>query len=216
MEAIILCGGRPLRLKPEISEPKPLVKINDVSLVQYQVNWLKGRGFKRIVLAINKEVTVDELPSDAVPSIETEPLGTAGATRLALEKIVDTKVYVMNVDDIVFYDPIDLYDQAYKGASILVSKPRLPFGKITLSSNRDVLKFEEKPLLDVYASCGHYVFKKRVIEEYFPDRGNIEAQTFQILADRNLLRAFEYTGVWLTINTFKDLLDARNLFKSGK
>jgi len=117
----------------------------------------------------------------------------------------------MNVDDIVFYDPKELYKYADKGAAILMAKPRLPFGRI-LTSNTYITRFEQKPTLNFYVNAGHYVFKKSVIEEFFPDEGDMELQTLQILADRKMLRGYPYDGLWLTINTMKDLLAVREHF----
>jgi NDP-sugar pyrophosphorylase family protein len=56
------------------------------------------------------------------------------------------------------------------------------------------------------------VFKKSVIERFFPDEGDMEHQTLQILADKRMLRGYAYNGLWLTINTMKDLLAVRERF----
>ena len=120
-------------------------------------------------------------------------------------------VVAMNVDDIVFYDPKKLYNYADKGAAILMAKPKLPFGRI-LTSNTHVIRFEQKPLLDFYVNAGHYVFQKSLIEEFFPEKGDMELQILQILADKRMLKGYEYKGLWLTINTMKDLLVVREYF----
>jgi len=214
LEAVILCGGSGWRLKPDIWVPKPKLKINDETLIAHQVNWLKKHGFNRIILATNTPDLIDD-PS-VTYSIEKEKLGTGGAVKKALEHVKDERVYVMNVDDIVFYDPKELFEYSDKGAAILMAKPRLPFGKIQ-TQDTYVLRFEQKPLLDFYVSAGHYVFKTTVIREYFPDKGDMELQTLQNLADRKMLRGYRYNGLWLTINTYKDLIQVRSILgKSEK
>jgi len=214
LEAIILCGGSGWRLKPDIWVPKPKLKINDETLIAHQVNWLKKHGFNRIILATNIPDLIDD-PS-VTYSIEKEKLGTGGAVKKALEHVKGERVYVMNVDDIVFYDPKELYEYSDKGAAILMAKPRLPFGKIQ-TQDTYVLRFEQKPLLDFYVSAGHYVFKTTVIKKYFPDKGDMELQTLQNLADRKMLRGYRYNGLWLTINTYKDLIQVRSILgKSEK
>jgi len=214
LEAIILCGGSGWRLKPDIWVPKPKLRINDESLIAHQVNWLKKHGFNRIILATNTPDLIDD-PS-VTYSIEKEKLGTGGAVKKALEHVKDERVYVMNVDDIVFYDPKELYEYSDKGAAILMAKPRLPFGKIQ-TQDTYVLRFEQKPLLNFYVSAGHYVFKTTVIKKYFPDKGDMELQTLQNLADRKMLRGYRYNGLWLTINTYKDLIQVRSILgKSEK
>ena len=51
-EAIILCGGQSHRLKPHTDISKPLLKLTpDLTLVDYQIQWLQTHGFERIILA---------------------------------------------------------------------------------------------------------------------------------------------------------------------
>ena len=210
MDAIILCGGSGWRLKPDIWVPKPKLKINGETLVSHQINWLKKHGINRIILATNNPALVTD-PS-VIYSMEEKKLGTGGAATKAVEKVIDEKVYVMNVDDIVFYDPKELYEYADKGAAILMAKPKLPFGRI-FTSNTHVIRFEQKPLLDFCVNAGHYVFQKSVIEKFFPKEGDLELHTLQILADKRILRGYLYNGLWLTINTMKDLLGVREYFR---
>ena len=83
----------------------------------------------------------------------------------------------MNVDDIVFYDPNILFDYAGKGAGILVAKPTLPFGMVSLQNGINVIRFQHRASLDFYVNAGHYVFKKAVVEKYFPEKGDFEFAT---------------------------------------
>ncbi len=212
MDAIILCGGSGWRLKPDIWTPKPKLKINDETLISHQVNWLKKHGIDSIILATNNSDLIDD--QSVVYSIEEKKLGTGGAVKKATEKVKDDKVYVMNVDDIVFYNPRELYEYADKGAAILLAKPKLPFGKVTTEGTY-VLRFEQKPLLDFHVNVGHYVFKKSIIEKNFPEEGDMELQTLQNLADKRMLRGYIYNGLWLTINTMKDLITVREYFSTS-
>ncbi len=209
-EAIILAGGQGWRLKPTTWIPKPLLRINKKTLIDRQISWLRSHGFEKVIIASNR----DDLTKLSVTfSIEEENLGTGGATRSAFKNINGAIAYVMNVDDIVFYDPTELYDYATKGAGTLLAKPTLPFSKVTLRNGMEVVRFERRSTLDSYVSAGHHVFKKTVVERYFPERGDFEFTAMQRLADQKLLRGYTYHGMWLTINTMKDLLEARTYFK---
>jgi len=208
-EAIILAGGEGWRLKPETWTPKPLLKINKETLLDKQISWLKTRGFQNIIVASDK----DGLTTlDVEYSVETNKLGTGGATKRAFQKIKGNIAYVMNVDDLVFYNPEELFDYAGKGAAVLLAKPMLPFGKVTLQNDRNVIRFERNPTLDFYVSAGHHVFKRKIVERHFPDQGDFEFSTMQILADKRMLLGYIYDGLWLTINTMKDLMKAKTFF----
>lgn len=209
-EAIILAGGEGWRLKPATWVPKPLVKINKETLIDRQIIWLQNYSFENIVIASNRE-DLTKLPVKY--SLEKDALGTGGAAKEAFKQIKGKIAYVMNVDDIVFYDPNILYDYAAKGAGVLLAKPTLPFGRVTVQNGIEVTRFQQRSTLDAYVNAGHYVFKKSVVERYFPEKGDLEFTTMQRLADQKMLRGYTYHGMWITINTMKDLLQARTFFK---
>ncbi len=209
-EAIILAGGEGWRLKPATWVPKPLLKVDKQTLIDRQISWLRSNGFENVVLASNRE---DLTKQPVKYSIEKDGLGTGGATKKAFRQIEGDIAYVMNVDDIVFYDPNELFDYASKGAGVLLAKPTLPFGRATLGTGTEVIRFQHRSTLDLYVSAGHHVFKKAIVEKYFPDQGDFEFTTMQRLADKRVLNGYIYHGMWFTINTMKDLIQVRTYFK---
>ena len=209
-EAIILAGGEGWRLKPATWVPKPLLKINKNTLIDRQIEWLRSHDFDNIVVASNR---TDLTKQPVVYSLEEDNLGTGGATKKAFEHIKGKVAYVMNVDDLVFYDPNELFDYAGKGAGILLAKPQIPFGKVTLSNGINVIRFQQRETLDFYVSTGHYVFKRSVVEKVFPDNGDFEFTAMQRLADKKMLQGYTYHGIWFTLNTMKDLIQIRRFFK---
>ncbi|MGQ9460707.1 MAG: nucleotidyltransferase family protein [Candidatus Bathyarchaeaceae archaeon] len=210
-EAIILAGGEGWRLKPATWVPKPLLKINKQTLIDHQIGWLQNHGFENIIVASNR---ADLTEQPVKYSLEKNILGTGGATKKAFNQIRGDIAYIMNVDDIVFYDPNILYDYAGKGAGILLAKPTLPFGMVSLQNGINVIRFQDRATLDFYVNAGHYVFKKAVVEKYFPEKGDFELDTMQRLADKKMLQGYTYHGMWFTLNTMKDLLQVRSFFKS--
>jgi D-glycero-alpha-D-manno-heptose 1-phosphate guanylyltransferase len=209
-EAIILAGGEGWRLKPETWIPKPLLKINKHTLIDHQIEWLRSHDFDNIVVATNRS-DLTKLP--VAYSLEDDNLGTGGATKKAFGQIKGKVAYVMNVDDLVFYDPNELFDYAAKGAGVLLAKPQIPFGKVTLDNGIDVIRFQQRETLDFYVSTGHYVFKRNVVETLFPNNGDFEFTAMQRLADKKMLQGYTYHGMWFTLNTMKELIDIRRFFK---
>lgn len=205
-EAIILCSGFGKRMKPAIKVPKALVPLNGTTLLAYQINWLRKHGIERVIVPSPKAYLTDK---SIIWVKEKGKLGTGGAVKLAVSKVRGKKVYVMNGDDIVFYNPVNLWKQSYQGASILVKKPRSSYGKVVFDKGGNVIRFEEKPILPWHISLGHYVFEKKLIVKHFPDKGNLELQLMQRLADLQKLRVLEYDGLWFPINNTKQLENAR-------
>ena len=64
--------------------------------------------------------------------------------------------------------------------------------------------FREAPRLDQWVSCGIYALGEEALER-FPERGDHESTTFPELAAEGRLRALRHEGIWLTVNTPKDL-----------
>ncbi|MCW4015443.1 MAG: sugar phosphate nucleotidyltransferase [Candidatus Bathyarchaeota archaeon] len=209
-EAIILAGGEGWRLKPATWVPKPLLKINKKTLIDHQIDWLRSHDFENIIVASNR---TDLTKEHVTYSPEENSLGTGGATKKAFEQVKGKVAYVMNVDDLVFYDPNELFDYAGKGAGILLANPQIPFGKVTLTNGIDVIRFQHRQTLDFYVSTGHYVFKKSAVEQIFPNEGDFELSAMQRLADKKMLQGYTYHGMWFTLNTMKDLMDIRRFFK---
>jgi D-glycero-alpha-D-manno-heptose 1-phosphate guanylyltransferase len=215
-EAIILCGGEGWRLKPATWTPKPLLKISaDETLVDRQIRWLLEHDFSNIVLASDRTFPESTYFNSPVvqTSLEKRRLGTGGAIKQAAKLISADQFYAMNVDDIVFYDPRKLYKYANRGAAILLAQPRLLFGKITTRREK-VIKFEDRPLLGVWVSAGHYIFSKKLVEEHFPDEGNFERKAMQEIVNNEFLKGLKYMDDWLTVNTLKDLMTVREHFET--
>lgn len=215
-EAIILCGGKGWRLKPDTWTPKPLLKISpDETLLDRQIRWLLDHHFSKVILASNRSFPESDYFSNSAVqlSLEKKKLGTGGALKKAASQVKANQFYAMNVDDIVFYDPRNLYEYAGKGAAILLAQPRLLFGKITTRRNT-VTKFEDRPLLGIWVSAGHYVFSKKLVNEYFPDEGDFERNAMQKIVNDKFLNGLKYRDDWLTVNTIKDLANIREYLET--
>jgi len=217
-EAVILAGGKGLRLKGHTEVPKPFLIIRgNATLLDAQIEWLVGHGFEHIILAISrpnfKYLRKNYSRYLNIPmidfSIEESFLGTGGGLKRALEFVEENQFYTMNVDDVVFFDPRKLYAASRGLNAILIKKATLPYGVVEFNKNRLVTNFMEKPELDKYVSCGHYVFRKDLIENLLPDEGDLEQTLLKKLAFHKMLYVHELKGKWITINTMKDLIQAK-------
>ena len=53
--ALILCAGYGKRLSPlTLKEPKPLLKINEITLLENCINLIKFLGFKKVIINYHK------------------------------------------------------------------------------------------------------------------------------------------------------------------
>jgi NDP-sugar pyrophosphorylase family protein len=75
---------------------------------------------------------------------------------------------------------------------------------VALEDDGTVSGFREAPLLDDWVNTGVYALGAEALDR-LPETGDHEQSTFPELAAEGKLRGFRHGGVWLTVNTPKDL-----------
>ncbi len=211
MEIIILAGGQAKRLRPITEDmPKCMVPINGKPTLQYHLDYLKKfKTIDKIVLACGyRWEKIKQHYGDAfIYSVEEEPKGTAGAVRLALDRIEGDRFLVLNADDI---NNVDINKLIKMGSNTtVVSRFKSQFGIVELRDGL-IKSFKEKPLLPYWANLGMHMLSKNV---KFPGSGSLENDVLPKLASAGKLKAFQHTGYWITINTLKELEEAGNMLK---
>lgn len=218
-EAIILAGGKAERLgEAAKGKPKPLVAVCGRPLVAHQIVRLRDVGVERVLLAcaVGKgdefASGLEGLGVEIVPVEEPEPLGRGGGIRFAAAKLsAKSTIFAMNGDELLEVDLKQLYEaHRASGAAATVTVAPLvsPFGLVELREDGFVSGFsEEAPRLPNWVNVGLYVLEAEALAR-FPERGDHERTTFPELAREGRLYAFRYEGIWLTVNTPKQLRQA--------
>jgi NDP-sugar pyrophosphorylase family protein len=217
VEAIILCGGKAERLGDAAAgRPKSLVEVGGRPLAAYQVARLAKAGVDRVIMACAAgqgelfERELAGLGPEVIAAEEPERLGRGGGIRFgAQERRESGDVFALNGDELVAVDFAALLAQhreAGGAATITVTQPRSPFGVVDLDGDT-VTGFTEAGSIPYWVSCGIYVLSEEALER-FPERGDHESTTFPELAAEGRLKAYRHDGLWLTVNTPKELRTA--------
>jgi NDP-sugar pyrophosphorylase family protein len=215
VEAIILAGGKAERLgEAAAGRPKALVELGGRPLASYQLDLLERAGVTRVIVSCaagQAELFESELARpglEVVAAGEPEPLGRGGGLRFAAGARVESgDVLALNGDELLDVDLAALlarHRETGAAGTIVVTRPRSPFGVVELGEGDVVTAFVEAGLLEDWVSCGVYALGEEALAE-LPERGDHETTTFPELAARGRLRAFRHDGVWLTVNTPKEL-----------
>ncbi len=211
-EAIVLAGGAGLRLRPMTYKvPKAMVKIASRPLLEWVLLWLKKNGVRRVVLGVayKKSHIIryfakgDRLDLELVYSRHSVPGGTAEGFKKAIKYVEGPTFFAMNGDHITDLALADL--QAPLGdCTIAIAHPRLPYGLIKAEGDL-CTGFDEKPLLsDIYINTGIYHMAQTIIP-HLPDTGNVETTTFPALAKLERLQVHRHEGLFVTVDSVKDL-----------
>jgi NDP-sugar pyrophosphorylase family protein len=225
VEAIILAGGKAERLGDAAEgRPKALVDIGGRPLAAYQIALFAHAGVDRVLVSCaagQEEHFGRELGGLGVELLlvgEPEPLGRGGGLRLAaLERRESGPLYAVNGDELFDIDLAELRGaHVAKGAAatITVAPLRSHLGVVDLGPDDAVVGFQEAPLLPFWVNTGLYVLDDEAIAR-LPERGDHESTTFPELAAEGRLGGFRHEGLWLTVNTPKDLRRAQEFVEAN-
>jgi len=215
VEAIILAGGKAERLGDAAGgKPKALVEVAGRPLAAYQVGRLARAGVDRVIvscLAGQGELFQRELHGlgpEIVTAEEPERLGRGGGIKFAAQALRERgDVYALNGDELVDVDFAALLERhrsSGASATVSVARPLSPFGVVELGDGDVVEGFVEGGTIPYWVNCGIYVLSPEAIER-FPDKGDHETTTFPELVAERRLHAHRHEGLWLTVNTPKEL-----------
>ncbi|VVC06195.1 Bifunctional protein GlmU [uncultured archaeon] len=219
MKALILSGGAGKRLKPITDYvPKPLVPLNNIPIIEWQIKYFKKFGIKEFVICsgYKSDQIINYLKPKKIGvkidySVEKTPLGTGGAIKNARNFLEDESFFVINGDVITNLDPRKLQKNSN---SIAVIPLHTSFGIVHLNHDK-VKKFEEKPEISNYwMNAGIYYLSNNILR-HIPKKGNLENTTFPILATMGSLFAVRYEKTfWYSIDSHKDVEECANEMKS--
>ena len=220
MEAIILAGGQATRMgEAARGVPKALVPIAGHPLAEYQVSQLVRAGVDRVIVSCAAgqsglfEAKLSGLGAEIVAVAEPEPLGRGGGIRYAVQQRDESgPVYAFNGDELHDVDLralLDAHDEGGAAATIVVAPLTSQFGVVELGEDDRITGFREAPRLPHWVNAGVYVLDDEALDR-LPERGDHEQSTFPELAKEGKLRAFRHEGLWITVNTPKDLQRAED------
>ena len=219
MEAIVLAGGKAERMGDAAGgRPKSLVDVAGRPLLAYQVGRLAAAGVGRVIVSCaadqGHEFTAGlaGLGVEIVCAEEPERLGRGGGIKFAARQREESgDLFAMNGDELVDVDFSALlgrHRDTGAAATVSVARPASPFGVVELDGDDVISGFSEGGRIPYWVNCGVYVLGEEAIER-FPEVGDHESTAFPELAAEGRLRAYRHEGLWLTVNTPKELRRAQ-------
>jgi NDP-sugar pyrophosphorylase family protein len=215
MEAIVLAGGKAERMGDATGgRPKSLVVVGGRPLLAWQIGRLRRAGVTRVIVSCmtgqEQEFTrhLGDMGVEIVCAGEPKRLGRGGAIRFAATfRNEEGDVLAMNGDELVDVDFAGLlarHRSTGAAATVTVTQPPSQFGQVDLTEHDVVTGFHEVSRVPYWVNCGIYALSEEVLER-FPEKGDHETTIFPELAAEGSLRAFRHTGLWLTVNTPKEM-----------
>ncbi len=233
MQALVLAGGKGLRLRPLTENvPKCLVDVGGKPILMHIFGWFAKHGIDEVVLAVGYKheavsdflrVHGDEIPMRVALSVEDTPLGTGGGIKNAARRgLIKGDFVVVNGDVITDADLSYMikafYEKKAQGVKAVMAlrKERSPYGVALVDGNLIIHSFEEKPeLQDVWINAGIYVMASDVVN-MLPDSGDIEKCLFPKLAWEHKLAGIKINGYWRSVDSLKDIEEVNGELKRAE
>jgi len=223
---LIMAGGLGTRLGELTRKtPKPLMRVGGKPILDLLMEDLAAQGLRRILLAVNyrAEVIEDHVGDGSrfgthVTYIrETEPLGTAGAIRLAMPHLSEPEFIVANADLLTrvnFRELLSFHrrEDHHLTVGVIESTLQLRYGLIETKGTR-VVAIREKPALKHFINAGIYVLD-RELASLVPESGRFDMDALIAAAMRHsVVGCFPIHEYWTDIGEPDDLRRASEEFK---
>ena len=225
---IIVAGGLGTRLRPLTENtPKPLLPIRGKPIIEHVIRNLKKHGITNIIISIGyKAEQVQEYFGDGSSlgisisyAIETEPLGTGGAVKLASKNL--TNPFFLVWGDNLMDINCSRMEQEFLSAGtplIMALTPREDvenFGVAKLEGKK-IITFVEKPKREEAPSrlinAGAFIIDPSCLSLLPEGKSSIEKDCFEKLAPQGKIAAFIHHGQWFPTDTLEKYHRANTFF----
>ena len=229
IDTVIMAGGLGSRLRPLTdSVPKPLLKIGDKAIIDYNIDRLRKFGVDDFWISVRYlgEQIEEHFENGKSRGIkieyihETIPLGTIGAVS-QINNFQHDHVLVTNSDILTNLDYEDFFlDFIEKDADMsVVTIPfdiDIPYAVMETMENR-ILSFIEKPTYTYYSNGGIYLIKKSILKKIPKNKFFNSTDLMEALIKENLkIISYPMRQYWLDIGKHKDFAKAQKDIKHIK
>ena len=229
VDAVIMAGGLGSRLKPLTDNlPKPLLKIGDKTIIDYNIDRLISFGIDDFWISVR--YLADQIKEHfgngnskgvSIKYVDEEnPLGTIGAVG-KINNFRHDYVLVTNSDILTNLNYENFFkDFIEKDADMsVVTIPydvEIPYAVMETKDN-NVLSFIEKPTYRYYSNGGIYLIKKSILKNIPKNKLFNSTDLMELLIAKKLnLISYPMHNYWLDIGKPKDYLKAQNDIKHIK
>lgn len=226
-KAVLLVGGLGTRLRSLVpSTPKPLAPVGDRPFLELLIRQLQGQGIRQLVMCsgyLADQIEAEfsdgrDLGVSIEYSTEKQPLGTAGAVKLAQPYLQSVSEFLlMNGDSFLEIDFGQLieFHRAHGGLATVAVVPvenAGRYGTVLVDSSHRVTEFCEKTGNESpgLINAGVYVFSRALLDLVPTGPASLEKDVFPKILDRGVYAA-EQRGMFIDIGTPGDYARAQVL-----
>jgi len=224
MQAVVLCGGRGVRLRPlTYSRPKVMVSVAGRPLVDYVVEKLERLGLDiLLVVGYLGEAVVEHFKGRVKHCFQEKPLGTAHALLTAEPYVTSERFLVVN-GDLFFTDDLSwVQGEEPVVMSVYKVEDTSRYGAVEVVDGRVVRIAEKSRGGPGLINAGIYLFDRRIFRAArsikLSPRGEYELTdaVARLIEEGVEVKARLLTGFWSDVGRLEDLRRVEEFLKSRK
>ena len=214
-QAVILCGGYGKRLgKITLKTPKPLIKVNNKTVLEYIIKYLTRYGIDNVLLLCHYKYSIFKKKfhnkvfcGAKIQCVEEKkPLGSSGALYNARKKLKKNFLFC-NGDTFFDINLSDLINEFFRGRKIA----QLALKKKDCTKKYDTFGLGKKNLLiddlrkkKKLINSGVCIFSKKIIP-YLVKNGSLEKNVYKKLIRSRNIYGKEYKNDFLDMGSISNL-----------
>ena len=233
MQAVILCGGKGLRMSAANLTCKPLVEVGGKAMLWHIMKIYKEFGTTQFILCLGHNGNAikdyflnldwrskDFHLADGTIKYFNPPeewnvifadtgLDTMTGGRIKkIQKYITGDEFMLTYGDGISDIPLDqllkFHRQKGKIATVTGIRHRSGYGLMEIQDGI-ARDFREKPLLDGWINGGFFVLNRKVFDYIDGDDTIWEDRPLRALAHENQLAVYQHEGFWQSVDTVKDV-----------
>ena len=212
----LLCGGKGDRLKPLTdARPKPLVKIKGQPILGYILRHFRNAGFRRYVIGVGyksgmiRDYIDKEFSNLDVTLVDSGDADIVKRLADAAPHLDDTFImsYGDTLADVDFSELIRFHRSHPGGMTVTTYRLKSPFGILEIATDGLVETFAEKPLIDKWINIGYFCMDRAALDQGLHNCGSF-VDFLNTAVSNKQLYGFKHSGMHITVNNVKELLEA--------
>ena len=230
-QVVVMAGGKGARLLPYSALlPKPLMPLDDMTVLELLLRRMKSAGVTDVIIAINHFGRLIEAYFGDGSSLgirirytnEERALGTAGALGAVIDEL-DDDFFVTNGDLLTtlnLHHMMAAHRAVHADASIGVyaREVKIDFGLIEVDEEKRLVAYREKPQSNHLVSMGIYLLNRDAVAPHIQYNQYLDMPTLLLrMKAANLdVRCYHEDCLWLDIGRPDDFALAQKMFKDDR
>ena len=223
MKAIVLCGGFGTRLGDLTRKtPKPILPVAGKPFLEHVLDQIILAPIDEIILAVSFEWEKIKLVIGnswrGVPvtySIESQPLGTGGAIKLAMTSAQIKEALVFNGDTLLKVNPDELRvfsekNHADVGIALKVMDDCARYGSVSIDESNRIIEFSEKGNQKAgLINSGVYYLRNSILDQIKQNKFSFENEFLVPMSNRLIFYGMKTVAYFIDMGVPDDFYRAQ-------